>query len=169
MSGSFYALAVNPQRRQLVFSMGLGSRLALGLVWLSLTLALAPALVPGTGIQIDGDGWLPAGLFWALATLGLGWRDRWVFDAGGQFHRERGWLVFYHRRTRDLAGFGGWVVETHAVRALDPAGRRGSLGFQTAQGRWRLDSRFRAAWLEQQGAVLDLWTSWYREGKSHEA
>ncbi len=166
MSGSFFSLSVDPKARRLSFAMGPGLRVALLVAWLSLTVALVPALVPGTGVVIEPEGWVPAGVLWALVTLGLGWRDRWVFDAAGTFHRERGWAVLVHRRTRPLAGFGGWIVETHPTRRLDPAGRRGTVEFRTAQGLWRIDARFRADWLEAQRPALELWSGWLAEGGS---
>jgi hypothetical protein len=56
------------------------------------------------------------------------------------------------------------MVETHPVRHLDLAGRRGSLEFKTADGRWRIDARFKAEWLFAQKPALDLWSGWLKEG-----
>ena len=166
MSGSFYSLWVNPASRRLVFSMGLPLRVGLALVWLSLTLALVPGFLPGSGVLIEPEGWITAGSLWLVSTLGLGWKDRWVFDAAGRFHRDRGWFLLFYRKTRSLAGFDGWTVETHPVRPLDLAGRRGALEFKTAEGRWRIDTRFKAEWLASHRAALDLWAGWLKEGKT---
>ena len=165
MIGSYYALSADPRRRRLVLAMNAPMRVTFLLFWASLTLALAPALVPGTGVVVEPEGWIPAGLLWTMALLGLGWRDRWVFEASGVFHRDQGWAVFVHRTTRPLDGFAGWEFVSRTSTKRLPGGRS-TLEFSTARGLWKIDAAFRADRLGAQRAVFDLWTAWYHEGRT---
>lgn len=165
MSGSFYGLVVDPRRQRLTFSMRRGLRITLGVLWSSITLALGPAVLPGSGVVITPEGWGTALVIWSLVTVGLGWRDAWRFEALGRLVRIRGWGPLVTVTSSSLEGFGGWSMESHGVHPLAP--RRCSLGFQTAAGRWTIDSRFRAEWLEVQRPALELWVDWWKGGQLH--
>jgi hypothetical protein len=149
----------------LVFGMRLGLRVSWALAFVSLSAALVPALVPGTGVVIDPDGWWPAGALWGTSVLGLGWRDRWVFDARGWFRRERGWGPLVLGRQRPLDGFAGWRVESVPGPFQNPNQYRGALTFRTDEGTFRLDGTFKAERLEQERPALDLWSQWWAEGR----
>lgn len=161
--GAAYALSVDPRRRRLVWGTRWSERLAALVALGSLTGALAPALLPGSGVVVDAAGWVPAGLLWGLSALALGWRDRWVFEASGHFHRDRGWAWLVHRTSRPLAGFQGWQTQV----LPGPRSPRMALTFRTAEGEWRLGA-FSADSVEKARPALDLWSSWLAEEETHE-
>jgi len=99
-------------------------------------------------------------------VVGVGWRDRWVFEADRhQFRHERGWGPLLVGRTRSLKGFGGWETESVPGPFQDAGRFRRALSFRTAEGSFRLDGTFAAAWVDKERPALDLWSKWEAEGR----